>query len=408
MMALRILFEGLRRRWRMKMAAFATVAFGVAVLGTLLHLVTQGRDRLAVDLRGYGPNLVITARDGRLIDASLVPAVKTIFWRNNITALAPERSVTAETAATRYEVVGTWLSRDVPLPESGAWRTGLLALHPAWSEPGVIEGRAPGDDAAEALVGARLAQRLGIARGADVEARRAEQGIRVRVVGILRAGDAWDDRMIVPLAMAEELGGSGVERISVGALAKPDDELSRRDVASLSPADAEITACSPYLSTIARQIEKAIPGVSVEPVRRIAEAESAYRGRLEAVLALLAVAAAVVTTLGVHGSVRSALVARRAEVGLMRALGARTATIAALFLGEGVLIGAAGAAAGALLGYLLASVLSRTVLDASMHFEAATFPALVIAGALLSLLGGSVAVAQALRADTISLLRAAR
>jgi len=407
-MGLRILLEGLRRRWRMKLAGFLTVTFGVAVLGTLLHLVTQGRDRLAVDLRGYGPNLVIRDDQGGLLDASRVPAVKTIFWRNNITGLSPERSVTAETAAARYEIVGSWISRDMPLPESGTWRTGLLALHPAWSAPGVIDGRAPRDDADEAMVGARLAQRLGIGLGVEVEARRGDARVGVRVAGILRAGDAWDDRMIAPLPVVERLAGPGVERVSVGALAKADDELSRRDAASLSPADAELMTCSPYLSTIAREIEQALPGTSVAPVRRIAEAESEYRGRLEAVLALLAVAAAIVTALGVHASTRSALAARSAELGIMRALGARTGTIAALFLGEGVLMGAAGAATGALLGFVLASALSRAVFDAPMHFEVATFPVLVMVGALLSLVGCAIAVAQALRADAISLLRAAR
>jgi putative ABC transport system permease protein len=60
---------------------------------------------------------------------------------------------------------------------------------------------------------------------------------------------------------------------------------------------------------------------------------------------------------------------RRTEIGLLRALGKGTLTIASLFLGKAFLVGLLGAAAGFALGTLLAGWLGSQALDvATTHF----------------------------------------
>ncbi len=54
---------------------------------------------------------------------------------------------------------------------------------------------------------------------------------------------------------------------------------------------------------------------------------------------------------------------RRPEIGVLRALGKSAWNIAALFLGKAVLLGLIGGLLGCALGYLLAPLIGRTMLD---------------------------------------------
>ncbi len=58
---------------------------------------------------------------------------------------------------------------------------------------------------------------------------------------------------------------------------------------------------------------------------------------------------------------------RRAEIGLLRAIGKRSGSIASLFLGKAILLGAAGGIVGCLLGYLFARWLATSVFEVSVE-----------------------------------------
>ena len=58
---------------------------------------------------------------------------------------------------------------------------------------------------------------------------------------------------------------------------------------------------------------------------------------------------------------------RRAEIGLLRAIGKRSGSIASLFLGKAILLGAAGGVVGCLLGYCLARWLATSVFDVAVE-----------------------------------------
>src|SRR5688500_5600308 len=96
-MGARVIFESLRRRWRGKLIGLLAVACGIAILAALLALATDGGDKLASDVRGYGANLLVRPEEqGATIDLGSLQALKTIFWRNNIGAFAPDLTATVE------------------------------------------------------------------------------------------------------------------------------------------------------------------------------------------------------------------------------------------------------------------------------------------------------------------------
>ena len=58
---------------------------------------------------------------------------------------------------------------------------------------------------------------------------------------------------------------------------------------------------------------------------------------------------------------------RRAEIGLLRAIGKRSGSIASLFLGKAILLGMAGGVVGCLLGYFFARWLATSVFDVTVE-----------------------------------------
>ena len=90
-------------------------------------------------------------------------------------------------------------------------------------------------------------------------------------------------------------------------------------------------------------------------------------------LMFLAVIVAVVGGIGLMGSLSISVVARTREIGVMRAIGARTATIMGMFVMEGVLQGllswAIAVPISFLLGQPLANALGQTMFEANLDYQ---------------------------------------
>jgi putative ABC transport system permease protein len=99
---------------------------------------------------------------------------------------------------------------------------------------------------------------------------------------------------------------------------------------------------------------------------------------------------------------------RRTEIGLLRALGKRSRTIASLFLGKAVLLGLLGAAVGATLGVWTARLLGVNVLGVTADYFSVQYGVLLAAllGApLLSALASYLPTLSALMQDPAVVLR---
>ncbi|HEY4561390.1 MAG TPA: hypothetical protein VIJ36_00335, partial [Thermoanaerobaculia bacterium] len=164
----RLLIESLRRGTRRKLLAVSAVALGTLGATALGEVVLASGDRLAAEMGSYGANLVTTpAREGETLPVGDLVKVRRIFWKNNIVAVAPTldlrvRMEPGEPGGTVAPLVGSWF--DHPLEPD--FRTGLPRTRPTLA----VEGRWPGDEAAEIAVGRRLAQRLGVKPGSEMRA----------------------------------------------------------------------------------------------------------------------------------------------------------------------------------------------------------------------------------------------
>lgn len=182
-------------------------------------------------------------------------------------------------------------------------------------------------------------------------------------------------------AITLEVGGRSVPAF-VAALVAPQDDLSRRALASLLLADLataqELTGRLGRLDRIdlilpaggarAAEIASGLPeGVRIQPVSArsgsLEQMTAAFRLNLTA-LSLLAL---VVGLFLIYNTITFSVVQRRALFGTLRCLGMTRGEIFAMVIGEALLVGVAGAGLGLVLGILLGQgavqLVTRTIND---------------------------------------------
>ncbi len=196
-----------------------------------------------------------------------------------------------------------------------------------------------------------------------------------------------------------------VRRVYVSALTKPEDALARKDPDKLSPKMRDRWYCSPYANSIAYQIEETLPHTRAEQIRRIAQGEGTILSRISGLMWLVALASLLAAGLAVAASMTTAIVERRQEIGLMRALGATRGVIAALFFSEITLLALGGGLLGYLLGSLLARQIGQQVFGSNIAFNPTILPATLLLAVAVSLAGSAPSVWHAMKMEPATVLR---
>jgi len=177
-------------------------------------------------------------------------------------------------------------------------------------------------------------------------------GSPYRVAGILATSGTEDERLFAPLPVAQRLlrRPGAMQSVEVSAITKPEDDFARRDPATLKGAVYDRWYCSPYATSIAFQLQQVIPNSRAEQIRQVAQNEGIVLSRIQGLLFLVALAALVAAALAVSSAMATAILERRSEVGLMRALGAGSLSVGAMFLAEATLLALLGGSVGFAMG----------------------------------------------------------
>ena len=415
----RLLYESFRRQRRRKLLAGISVTLGVSVITAMIAVATDVGDKINRELRQYGANLVVyphedtldveigglnlkPASEGAYLSEADLPKIKGIFWRHNVLGFAPLLPVPVrlETGGGErdVELLGTYFSKTLSFGKD-QFTTGVRTTHPWWK----VRGAWPSDESRDVLIGERLAKALGVEIGSTVRVQRRE----VKVAGVLSTGDQQEDTVVAPLPLAQEIAGrpGAVRRVFVSALTSPEDAFARRDPATMTPADRDRWYCAPYALSIAYQLREVIAQSDAEPIRQVAQNEGKVLERIRGLMLLVALAALIASALAVSAAMATALLERRREVGLMRALGAGRLSVAAIFVAEACLLALLGGAVGFLLGVALARQIGIAVFGSQIAVQPVLFPAVLILAILVTLAGSAVAIRRAIRFDPAVVLR---
>ena len=280
-------------------------------------------------------------------------------------------------------VTGTWFNKDLSLPTGETTTAGVTTMRSWWT----MEGSWPADDADQAVVGSDLAGRLGLSEGDTVTLTTPTGSRPLTVTGVYTSGDSDDDTLYAPLAVVQELTGhiGQVDQVEVKALTTPENDLSRKaaqNPAILSSADWETWYCTAYASSIAYQIEEAIPGAVAKQVRQVAAVEGNVLEKTQTLMILMTALSLVAAVLAVASLTTASLVERTGEFALLKAMGASSASVNRLILAETAVLGLAGTAVGALVGSGLAQLIGRIVFGSSITMRPMVY---VLVVALISL-----------------------
>jgi putative ABC transport system permease protein len=421
MMFLRLIFESFRRQQRRKLMAGIAITLGVSVATAMIAVATNIGDKINSELRSYGANLVIypdsdsldveiggvnlrPASDGAFLNESDLPQIKEIFWAHNIVAFAPMLPVRVDVAAeksklTNVELLGTYFDKSIGSGNDAA--TGVKTTNPWWK----VQGAWPKDDSSDVLVGDKLASNLNAHQGSDLNV----AGRDLHVSGILNSGGAEDEQIVAPLAVAQQIIGrpGAVRRVMVSALTKPEDELARRNPETLksNPELWDRWYCSPYVNSIAYQLQQAIPHSRAEQIRQVAQNEGTVLDRIKGLMLLVTLAALLASALAVSAAMATTIFERRREVGLMKALGAGNILVATLFFVEAALLALMSGVIGYFAGGLLARQVGWWIFDSQITIQPVLFPMVLAIAVLVTFAGSAASIRKAMHFDPVFALR---
>jgi putative ABC transport system permease protein len=382
-----------------------------------------------------------------LVEDSL-PKLKKIFWRNNILGFVPYLSAPATVRGRRVMLTGTWFEKNIRADGSEVFSTGLHKMHPAWR----VRGQWPNQgDELGCLVGRRVAEALKLEPGQTLkvatgswkletgnwklenEDSEPENGsskldpgkpgrersplppssefrlssFEFQVRGILETGGPEDEQIFASLDTVQKLTGleGKIRRLEVSALTKPEDDFARADVTKMTAEQYDRWYCTPYVRSIATQIQQVLPGSEAKAVFQVAETEGKILNRVGMLMALLGAVALVAAGLAVSSMMLATVLERRTEIGLFKSLGATDARVATIFLLEALVIGLVGGLAGYAAGSLLARRLTVTVFGLPAEPHWIIFPGTVVLALIVTLAGGALPLLRGLRVSAATVLR---
>jgi putative ABC transport system permease protein len=415
-MFLRLLYESFRRQKRRKLLAGVAIMLGVGVATAMIAVATDIGDKISRELRTYGANLIVTPQedtldveiggvnlkppsDGAYLSEADLPKIKGMFWRNNIVGFAPMLPVNVAVGDEKsLTLLGTYFSRHVVFGKQD-FITGVRTTHPWWK----VQGAWPDDDSNDVLLGDHLATTLGLRPDQQIDI----AGQTRRIAGILSTGGAEDSQIVAPLALAQQILGKpgAVRRIYVSAVTKPEDAFARRDPKSLSPAMYDRWYCSPYARSIAFQLQEAIPHSHAEQIRQVAQNEGTVLTRIQGLMLLITLAALLASALAVSASMATAVIERRSEVGLMKALGAGNLAVAVLFFAEATLLALLAGVVGFAGGALLAREIGHSIFASQITVRPVLLPVILAIAVLVTFIGSAAAIRRAVKFDPVYALR---
>ena len=380
----RFALDSLSTNRRRVLLTVAIIAVGVASLVGIETAVGVLTDRVAgsFDRLGAGLFTIRPKEDASPLDARQAAAFAAAFRQ--------AEAVSCWCISRQAAIVRSGGKATDPVVEIVATDAGYLACQ----DLSLASGRnfSPYEveqHAKVALIGDNVRRRLfgdSDAIGKEITA----AGARYRVIGVLQRqgalfGTGIDSGILCPMETTES---------SCSVTVRTDPAAAG---ATLSEAGRLMTA-----------IRRLPPGAT--PDFEIVQADSAQAtlASLRAKLSLVALAIGLITMLGAAvGLMNSMLVSvkeRTREIGTRRALGAKARAIARQFLGEALLIGLLGSAAGILLGLLLGNLVALA-LDGGFSIPWGWIAAAVLLASAVSLASGLLPARRAARLDPIEALR---
>jgi len=378
----------LERRGRVWLAV-AAIAIGTSVAAALMLVSRDVGSKVAHELRAYGPNAMLAPGGGvQAVGARDIPlaglAPRASFGTNARRWLGSERAAgrISAFATMRY---GVARAGDHTFVLAATDPADLRALYPAWRFSG------PAD--ADAVLGADVAQELGVAAGGattlEVPDGSAAHALALARVAIVSTGGG-EDRVVF---------------VSRAALAAETGEDAAPFQLALARIDGPAAAVLAYT---ARPLPPGIAldaGASLRAIKQLSAADGDVLARLRRLLLTVTAVALLAAILCAMSTLADIVLERTREVALLRSLGAGRRDVLALFATEAIVIGLLGGFVGLAIGIVAAQAIGHGVFGTGIAVAPIVIPATLGLGVLTALAASLGPVQHALSIEPAPVLR---
>lgn len=364
-----LVWRALRLRVQRVSVVFAALTVGAAIVTALSAVWFDINAKMSEELRTFGANFYIGPGHGKSMNQTELQPIIDAAPANLINAASPVLYGMARTELEKVVVMGVWFES-------------MPKLAPYWQVTGNWVG--VNFDDRNAMVGIKLAERLNLKVGDSVTIIGDEGKKALRVKGLLEAGDATDNMLIVNVDLAQRL------------LNKP-GELNH----ALLSVNNDLGQVDHYASTLQQQY----PQLDIRPIRKVSASEGQVLDKIKGLMGLVSIVILALSSLCVNTTLMAIVGERAKEFALQKALGATHGDIVRQMLAETGLIALAAVVCGWVLGYLLAQLLGMTVFNASIALRLPVLPITLVLSLLVAAAAAIVPVRRAVSVEPAKVLK---
>ena len=342
----RLIFRAIRLRLQRVLIIFTALTVGASIVTAMAAVYFDINTKMSQELRTFGANFYIGSADGGMINETEL---------NAILQNAPNDLVTASSPYL-YGVVRSDLEKIVLM---GVNFDAMRTLAPYWQ----ITGSAinVNFDDRNAIIGKSLAERLHLKVGDSLQlSKNAVEKHRFTIKGIVEAGDATDNMLIVNLEFAQNWLEK--EGLANNALL---------NVQSSSEKNGNVVN---QVDQFADRIMQQYPDLTARPIRKVSASEGQILDKIKGLMGLISLVILVLATLCVNTTLIAIVGERAKEFALQKTLGAKKSDIILQISTEILIITACAIIVGLGLGYLLAQILGLTVFKSYIDMRLPVIP----------------------------------
>lgn len=365
----RLVFRALRLRMQRVAVVFAALAVGAAIVTAMSAVYFDINAKMSQELRTFGANFYVGPGMGNSMPEKSYQQIVDNAPPGLVTAYSPYLYGMARTELEKVVVMGVWFES-------------LKQIVPYWQVTGNWIGVSFDDR--NAMIGYKLANRLELKVGDSVVLVEGEQKKKLQIKGIVEAGDATDNVLIINLPLAQSW------------LHQPD---------LISHALFSINNERGQVDQFAEQLQTSYPDLEIRPIRKVSASEGQVLDKIKGLMGLVSVVILVLSTLCVNTTLMAIVSERSREFALQKALGAKSSDIVRQIMAETLIIALFAVVVGIIAGYILAQVLGHTVFSASIGLRAQVIPLTLILSLLVALVAAALPTYRAVNIEPAKVLK---
>lgn len=409
-MLAKMIFNSIFKNKIQKFLAFLTCFLATLLLSTMLNITLSIGDEVTKQLKSYGSNILVLPKGLSLsieignelyeplknknyLEEKNLYMIKDIYWRNNITALAPflEGKITIENSQQKALIYGAYFQKAIKIKDDDDFITGIKSLYPYLA----VQGEWAKDDSNEIMLGEDFAKNNKLKLGDTIKLiGENNQSKEAKIVGILlHANPKMSNKIIAPLNLAQDLlNKQGLySSTEVRAFTIPESALSekvrRMGEEKLDQLEYDKWYCSAYVGSIASQISDGLPGADAKALNAISDAQSLVVKKIQSLMGITCIICLIVASIAISSLMSSEIHRRKKEIGLLKVLGANTFQIYLIFASENLIVALFAALLGFIFGTALSQIISLSIFGYFIDIAFVALPLSFIFAGLIALLG---------------------